>query len=268
MKNLTKIIIIVAAVCIAIFLILNIKTVFLSEKNDIPPEVLYALSDGDAKEVEKAIEGIDINKLFFVESSDPNDPNKTLKYQTSMLGYAAAFNNNPEVIELLIKKGADIYQKFSERIDDANTAISNAMVHNNNPKITEAFLKNIDFEYMYINEGSKEDVIKSIITDASYNSNPMVLDTLLKNKKFYEDLKEFPSVICINYYNSSLGNNPEEKVEIMFNNGLDILSTNINGATALDMLNSQKAKILKGEENGDIEKTDNAIRIIMKYQYN
>ena len=54
----------------------------------------------------------------------------------------------------------------------------------------------------------------------------------------------------------------------MFNNGLVILSPNINGATALDMLNSQKAKILKGEENGDIEKTDNAIRIIMKYQYN
>ncbi|MGO8693737.1 MAG: ankyrin repeat domain-containing protein [Rectinemataceae bacterium] len=88
------------------------------------------------------------------------------------LMYAARYNQNPEVLNVLLKAGA----KVDARADDGSTPLMCAALINANPEVISALLK----AGADVNARSKGQGWTALICAASFNDNPEVIATLLR----------------------------------------------------------------------------------------
>ncbi len=139
---------------------------------------------------------------------------------TTALMHAAIFNQNPEVIETLIDKGANVNAKNK----DGSTALTKA-AFNPNPEV----IKTLIDEGADINAKNK-DGYTALMQVALFNQNPELIKILInagadvnaKNKYGYTALIQ-----------AALFNQNPEVIKILINAGTDVNAKSKSGSTAL-----------------------------------
>ena len=255
-------------------------------------ETLKVLREGTPQEVEKAIKRIKINKLIPL-NVPKNDFAYSGQYVQIPLCIVAARNNNPDVIKVLIDKGADPNIVFYENNsgDIMPFPLQCAVMSNPNPDVTKTLLKYSDFDkiiknydkpYIYTPLGfdlkfdistkaSSSYIYHDILHFVRFNKNPLILDTLLKDERIKNNLTDVDIFFAYrNFATNKWGGNPEELVKIMAENGLDINTRykfkngNIS-KTVLEDLQDGYKRAIESNNRENIILYKNAIDIIEKY---
>ena len=177
--------------------------------------------------------GADVNIKFIRKTKDEQDENKIIETKdVTPLMMAALGNSDVKVIELLLKKGADIQAKN----ENEKTAFMYAAEENSNPEVIETLLKNganIEAKAKY--------GLTALICAAYRNKNPEVIETLIKNGANIEAKNKY-GLTALMY--AAYGNKNPEVIETLIENGANIEAKDKDGTTAL-MLAMNK------EENPD-----------------
>ena len=136
------------------------------------------------------------------------------KYDMSVLMGVAAFSQNPEKIDLLIKNGADI----NERSKTGRSPIIFAAQMNQNPQIIKELLK----KGANVNDTENHQQTPLMFA-ATYNSNPEIIKTLLKNGAKLES-KDFQGYSAVTF---AVTNRQYENAKVLLNAGAKLPLENI-----------------------------------------
>ena len=166
--------------------------------------------------------GADVNIKFIRKTKDEQDENKIIETKdVTPLMMAALGNSDVKVIELLLKKGADIQAKN----ENEKTAFMYAAEENSNPEVIETLLKNganIEAKAKY--------GLTALICAAYRNKNPEVIETLIKNGANIEAKNKY-GLTALMY--AAYGNKNPEVIETLIENGANIEAKDKDGTTAL-----------------------------------
>ena len=139
---------------------------------------------------------------------------------TTALMHAAIFNQNPEVIETLIDKGANVNAKNK----DGSTALTKA-AFNPNPEV----IKTLIDEGADINAKNK-DGYTALMFAAPFNQNPEVIKTLIDEDADVNAKNKYGYTALIQ---AALFNQNPEVIKILINAGTDVNAKSKSGSTAL-----------------------------------
>ena len=169
---------------------------------------------GTAQEVEVAIK----------EGSDPNT--EDVGGQGTALMYAAANNNNPDVITTLVKNGADV--NTNAKNSKGYTALVYAVEYNKNPDVITALIE----AGADVNAKTKDSDGKTILTIAAQRENLDVISELIRAgaEPDVKDLRRGQTALmyAVRYYY----NNPDAVIALI-EASVDINAQNVEGKTAL-----------------------------------